>query len=660
MTRVVCDPGVMRRLGVVAIVVALVAGAVVFVVARNGGGSGEANRVTVPTQEVHDYLAAWSKHNYPAMLGMVYQPPGTFAAQHQAMIDALGVANMSLTPGTVAFAGTDNSRANATFSAKLTLKGFGPWQYQGHLSLVRIVTTANGTNAPATPGQAGGRWKVTWSPSVLHPQMRLGLAFALTRTWPVRASIVDMNGGMLVGSGDVVDIGVEPQRIKNRAETAAALQQNLGITPAQLDAALVGQQPDWFVRLTTVPRDARYAMLHAVLVPVPGVVFRARSGRIGQNDAFASDVLGTTHEATAEQLQRLGPPYEVGDVVGTSGIEETYERRLAGSPSGKLQLVDATTRKVVAVLHAFTGTPSQPVATTLSPSIQAAADAALFGVSQPAALVAIDVPTGEVRAVANRPLGGFNRALTGHYPPGSTFKVITATAVLGTGANSQTTVTCPPNITVDGATFKNFESETLGTINFHTAFAKSCNTAFVQLAQRAGQSALDKTARSYGFNVAYSTGMPGFGGSYPVPKDRAELAASAFGQGRVDASPVHMASVAAAAAGGQWHAPLLIRGTKQKVNTTVAPIPAAVLPTLHEFMAAVLQPGGTAAASALPGRQIFGKTGTAEFGGGPNPPTHAWFIGYYNNTAFAVIVEGGGVGGAVAAPIGARFVAALP
>jgi cell division protein FtsI/penicillin-binding protein 2 len=121
-----------------------------------------------------------------------------------------------------------------------------------------------------------------------------------------------------------------------------------------------------------------------------------------------------------------------------------------------------------------------------------------------------------------------------------------------------------------------------------------------------------------------------------------------------------MASVAAAAAGGQWHPPVLVRGAKQPAGASAPPVPASVLPALHDFMAAVLQPGGTAATSAVPGRAVFGKTGTAEFGNGPNPPTHAWFIGYYNNVAFAVIVEGGGVGGAVAAPIAAHFVSALP
>ena len=76
-------------------------------------------------------------------------------------------------------------------------------------------------------------------------------------------------------------------------------------------------------------------------------------------------------------------------------------------------------------------------------------------------------------------------------------------------------------------------------------------------------------------------------------------------------------------------------------------------------MASVAQRGGTAAGAGLPAG-TFGKTGTAEFGNGNPPPTHAWFIGYRNNLAFAIVVENGGVGGRVAAPLATRFLNALP
>jgi cell division protein FtsI/penicillin-binding protein 2 len=103
---------------------------------------------------------------------------------------------------------------------------------------------------------------------------------------------------------------------------------------------------------------------------------------------------------------------------------------------------------------------------------------------------------------------------------------------------------------------------------------------------------------------------------------------------------------------------VIVRGVKN--NAPVAPIAPAVDGALHDFMSAVVQSGGTGTAAAVPGRQVFGKTGTAQFGNTDPAPTHAWFVGYSGNIAFAVLVEGGGVGGRVAAPIAARFVSALP
>jgi cell division protein FtsI/penicillin-binding protein 2 len=122
-------------------------------------------------------------------------------------------------------------------------------------------------------------------------------------------------------------------------------------------------------------------------------------------------------------------------------------------------------------------------------------------------------------------------------------------------------------------------------------------------------------------------------------------------------SPLTMASVAATVASGTWHAPRLVVGA---ANDGVAPRPLdpGVAAALQSMMQGVVT-SGTAAGAGLPPGTI-GKTGTAEFGGGSPPPTHAWFVGARGDVAFAVVVYGGGVGGAVAAPIAARFLAGLP
>jgi cell division protein FtsI/penicillin-binding protein 2 len=114
-----------------------------------------------------------------------------------------------------------------------------------------------------------------------------------------------------------------------------------------------------------------------------------------------------------------------------------------------------------------------------------------------------------------------------------------------------------------------------------------------------------------------------------------------------------MASVIAAAATGTWRAPHLLRPETGSANPpTASPTPSAVEP-LRAFLRGVVAEGTARAAGSVAG--LVGKTGTAEFGSGDPLPTHAWFLGERNGIAFAVLVEGGGVGGRMAAPIGAKF-----
>jgi cell division protein FtsI/penicillin-binding protein 2 len=645
-----------RRWTVVAVVLVLIGGIVGFFVVR-GRDSGNADAgVTAPTKEVAAYLAAWDKQDYATMASMVFQAPSTYVAQHEAMARALEVTNASYVAGPVTL-GVDRVSATAPYSATLQLRGLGPWRYSGTLTLIRSTTDSLGVQSPVVNGQGGGTWKVVWSPSTMQPQLSDGQTLVRTRMWAPRGPILDANGQPIVSSGTVIQVGVEPDRVKNAGQVKAALAQQLGIAPAAYDKAVAGAQPSWFVPLTTIT-ESKYAAVKPVLYPIPGIQFPPKTGRVQLESDIGGSLVGSVQPITAEQLQQLGAPYEVGDSVGTTGIEGAYERRLAGTPSGAIEVVDATTHKVVRVLRRFAGIAPQPVQTTIDPGMQAAADAALANVSQPAALVAVDVNSGEVRAVSNGTNAGFDRALQGHYPPGSTFKIVTSTAVLGAGATATTPITCPPALTVEGETFHNFDGEATGTVTFRTAFAKSCNNAFVQLVQRAGVTGMERAAHAYGFGVNYQTGLPSFGGSYPTPRDDAELAQSSFGQARVLASPLQMASVAAAVAHGQWRAPVLVRGLKQPAAaTTVPPIAPNVAATVRDFMTAVVQPGGTAAGVSPPGHPMAGKTGTAQLAN--TGATDAWFVGYSGPTAFAVVVEGGGVGGSVAAPIAAHFVQAL-
>jgi cell division protein FtsI/penicillin-binding protein 2 len=383
----------------------------------------------------------------------------------------------------------------------------------------------------------------------------------------------------------------------------------------------------------------------------------------GSPSGSVQQLVGPLGPASAAAAKKLGAPYRAGDTIGIDGLQRQYERRLAGTPALAVQIVGAN-GKPVRTLQRFGGTGGTPLRTTLDLKVERAAAAALGDVKKPASLVALRPSTGEILAVANKP-GGYNRALMGQYPPGSTFKVVTAAALVAGGMDARSKVGCPATTTVDGRSFHNFQHENFGTIALREAFAHSCNTTFARLAvQRLGETRLAQVAAQFGFNVPIVAGLPAVRATFPDNSDDASLAAAAFGQGQVLTSPLNMASVAAAAADGVWRSPRLLDASlvSQAVDAggrrpePPHQLQPAVERALHSLMPAVVSEGTAAGVAFPPG--TAGKTGTAEFGTGTNPPTHAWFIGYRGDLAFAVIVEGGGTGAEAAAPIAANFLRA--
>jgi cell division protein FtsI/penicillin-binding protein 2 len=378
--------------------------------------------------------------------------------------------------------------------------------------------------------------------------------------------------------------------------------------------------------------------------------------------------LAASDEGRADVLDREGRSLArnkdlVANLVGrfdprtgtASGLQRVLADRLGGTGKRALAVVDAGSGEVVDVVKEFPPLGAKPegVRTTIDLDVQRAAAKALAGAPARAALVAIDVPTGEVRALANRPYTGIPPATSGTYPPGSTFKIVTALAALREGRTPRSTVSCPTTTTAYGKVFRNHEKAPNRDMTLTEAFADSCNTAFIGLARDLPEGGLAGAAEDLGFNAVQDPlPVASFGGSYPAPKDGAELAASAIGQGRVQASPLQMASVAAAIASGTWTQPHVL----ECPDCTRTPIPEA--PALRPMMRAVVTSGTGTAAAGVPGGPVRAKTGTAEFGTG-TIRNHAWFVGWQGDVAFAVFVERGASGGETAAPIAARFLRTL-
>jgi hypothetical protein len=591
----------------------------------------------VPQTTANAYLAAWARQDWAAMKQLTSDPPADFTSVNQAAFRNLTVRQASLLAGQMH---TNNSAASTPVTERLTLAGLGPVTISSTLQLVLVQN----------------KWLVKWSPATIAPRLGAGDQLSLQRTWPARAGILGANSTPLTSQGQVVTIGLEGALIKD----AASLRSALGAAGAPAAAARTAitaarTHPTYFEPVFTVTR-ARYDQIKPTVYPIPGTVFQSGTALSAVTPGLTAGVVGTVGPVTAQELSQLGAPYSAQDDVGQTGLEQAYERQLAGTPGATVSVVSASGAHV-ATVATLPSRPGTPVITTIRPSAQQAAEAALAGEHKSAALVAVNASTGAVLAAASANSGGFDQAIDGAFPPGSTFKVITSTALISRGLSPQSTASCPGTATVDGEVFHNAEGEA-PVSTLLQAFTESCNTAFIKLAT-GHLSAPDfpATAAMFGLGKSLHIGLTAFGGSVPQPAGQADLAATSIGQGRVLVSPLGLAMVAAAADTGRVHAARLVTGGTSAPGAT-GQLPASVVRDLHEMMASVVA-RGTAAGQGLPAG-TYAKTGTAEYGTSKPLKIDAWLMGFKGNIAFAaLVVNSPGDGGPTCGPIVARFLNGL-
>jgi cell division protein FtsI/penicillin-binding protein 2 len=556
-------------------------------------------------------------------------------------------------PTRVRLLGMDETRSGQAATGRIevswTLPGKTEWSYRNDVPVIRRGTT----------------WLVGWSPRLVHPGLADGRLLKATRTLPERADILAPDGTALVTERPVVDVGIDPGRVKDQAATVAAVVKVLDVDGAGLASRLKTAKAGSFLEVITL-RQPAYQSLADRLRPIPGVLFRFGRMPLAESATFARALLGSVGEATKEVIDASGGRLQVGDRAGTSGLQARYDAQLAGAAGITVEQRLPGSDAVLPPLLDRPAQPGKPLTLTLDPGIQRAAEEALLAATHPAALVAVRPSTGDVLAVANGGPGatGYDRALLGQYPPGSTFKIASSLALLGVGLTPDSSLTCPPTVTVSGKTFRNAEGEVLGTVPFHSAFAHSCNTAFVGSAKRVDAPALTDAAAGLGVGRddplgLDSLGVGAFGGAVPVDDDPVQHAAQMIGQGKVLVSPLAVARMSATVAAGRLQPARLVATDGARPSAGPA-LPAATVAALRSMMREVVTGGTGTALKSVPGAPVSGKTGTAEFGGGNPPPTHAWFTGFRGDLAFAVVVEDGGFGGKVAAPIAADFLGLIP
>ncbi len=594
-----------------------------------------------PQTTASAYYAAWAKQDWAAMRQLASQPPADFTAVNQAAFTNLGVHQASFSPGTTV---TSGSTATEPFTERLALTGVGTITIKSTLHLAQVQ----------------GHWLVNWSPATIAPQLKAGDQLSLRVTWPARAAILGAGGAPLVTTGQMVTIGVEGARIKDaKAVQAALVAAGASESAASEAIAAAKLHPTYFEPVFAVSQ-ARYNQLQPTIYPIPGTVFQSGNARSAITPGLAAGVVGTIGPITAQQLSQLGAPYSAANIVGQTGLEQADERQLAGQPGATVTAVSKSGTNVatVATLPSRAGSP---VTTTIDPATQHAAEAALAGERKSAALVAVNASTGDVLAAVSANSGGFDQAIDGGFPPGSTFKVITSTALITHGLGPKSGASCPSTATVDGEVFHNAEGEA-PVSTLLQAFTESCNTAFIRLATgHLTASDFPAAATMLGLGRSLHLGLVSFDGSVPRPSDEADLAATSIGQGRVLMSPLSMAMVAAAADTGTVRPAQLVTGASggSVTGTATSQLPPDVVSDLHEMMASVVA-SGTAAGQGLPAG-TYAKTGTAQYGTTTPLKTDAWLMGFKGDTAFAcLVVNSNGNGGPTCGPIVARFLSDLP
>jgi penicillin-binding protein 2 len=439
---------------------------------------------------------------------------------------------------------------------------------------------------------------------------------------------------------------------------------------------------------------------------LPGVIVEVEPQRTYPTSRFAAHLLGYVREANEEQLRQ--GRYRRGDMVGQTGLERLLDEHLRGRDGGQSIEVDAMGRPV-RLVQQMEPHPGAQVVTTIDRRVQEAAEQALEG--RAGAIVVMDPRNGDVLAMASAPafpIDRFtgtidrdawlavvrdpehpmlNRALQTQYAPGSVFKIVVTAAGLQEGTlTPMDRVHCSGEFHLGAWTFKDWKEGGHGGVDLHRAMAQSCNVFFYQAGLKIGGAAIAKYARAFGFGSQTGVDLQAEkAGFLPQPKVRrgrqtwqaGDTVNMSIGQGALLVTPIQVARfMAAVANGGVLWKPRLVQRVDRPEQGTVYSDPGRVQghvelsPIVWAFLRdslwSVVNDGGTGAAARIPGLDIAGKTGTAQMianSKASRGEDHAWFAAFAPandpQVVVVVLVERGGKGGQVAAPIARKIFNAI-
>ena len=474
------------------------------------------------------------------------------------------------------------------------------WTYDGQLNMIREE----------------GRWEVRWSATGVHPKLGDHQTLALRADPPRRASVNERGGSDVLVPGNLYNYALDARAagaalMSTARAVADALRPFDNTMEAQrlAEQASSSKQPLGLITL----RQSDHDRVAAAIGALPGVVVTPQAELLPTDESFAPDIVNQVKTAVIDELD------------GQSGWRVVSVNQNGAD---------------LDVLNEVPAAPAPSVTISLDRAVQDAAQGAVNTTGKKAMIVVIKPSTGEILAVAQNAAANTEGpvATTGLYPPGSTFKIITAGAAIDRDmATPNTLLGCPGTIDIGQRTIPNYGGFDLGTVPMSRAFASSCNTTFAELASRMPPRGLTMAAAQYGIGPDYQIeGINTVSGSVPPTVNLAERTEDGFGQGKVLVSPFGMAMAAATVAAGKTPVPQLIEGRPAVVTGDRTAITPKMLDALRPMMRLVVTNG---TAKDLDGSgDVHGKTGEAEFNGG----SHAWFAGYRGDMAFAALIVWGG------------------
>ena len=534
-----------------------------------------------------------------------------------------------------------------------------------------------------------------------------------------RGAILDRNGKVLVSNRPSFSLAVIPHEVKNKDALLDLLSSLLGLDRAELAERWEkgrGRAKYYPVVLSSnITRD-QVEVIEENRLRLAGVEIEMKPVREYSSGILASHLLGYIGEVSEDELNIKGyEEYNPGDYIGKNGIERNWEQELHGSDGGRQLEVDARGRVLRTISESYP-TVGNSVVLTIDAATQKQAEQA-FG-DQAGAAVAMDVNNGEILAFVSNP--GIdpalfsskipadkwkeylddarhpleNKALTGQYPPGSTFKVITALAGLEEGTiNENSSVNCTGSYALGASIFKCWNKHGHGSTNLKKSLRESCDVYYYQLGERLGVDKIAATAKKFLLGSPLGIGLKNEkSGLIPSSEWKqkrfgkrwfhGETLSVAIGQGYVLMTPIQMVSMISTVANeGSVYQPHLVKRVVDNDGKPVKEIKPELLgktgiSTEHFRMvkqglfACVNEPGGTGGSARMSDVRVAGKTGTSQVvklrdskqGTPYKYRDHALFVAFapYEKPeiAVAVVVEHGEHGGSAAGPIAARMLKA--